>query len=117
MLKKILCSKWLFCYFVVIDILLFLGFSYDELHWYLVNPANNPDWAVGQGIWIVIETFVAMILGFILPYIIYFALLSRALASKPINFTYLIFITVVFVIVKLVILFFLVFFNYFVRYL
>lgn len=117
MLQKILYSKWLFCYFVVMDILLFLGFSYQELYWHLVNPSNNPDWAVNKGISIIIETFVAMIIGFILPYIIYFALLNRELVNKVIHFSYIIFITVVFVMIKVVILFFLIFFNYFVRYL
>lgn len=114
---KFLSSFWGILSFILIDIVLFLGFSYDELHWYLVNPEGIADWAIQQGISVIVGTFIAMMIGFILPYLVYFSLLNRELTVKETSLSNVIFMTVIFIVVKLVILSVLTFFNYVVRYL
>ena len=58
---KFLSSTWGVLLCIALDILVFFALSYNELHWHIINPANNPNWAIErEGIGDIASTFVLM---------------------------------------------------------
>ncbi|UXZ04239.1 hypothetical protein [Moraxella nasicaprae] len=115
-LAKFLCSFWGVCLFITLDVLLFWGLSYDTIEWYF-GDSHLPDWVVQKGIAVITETFIAMLIGFIVLYLLYFSLLSYQIDHQKAKSSSVIIMTVVFMVVKVAMLCTLAFFSYFVRYL
>ena len=114
---KFLSSTWGVLLYIALDILVFFALSYNKLHWYIVNPANIPNWAVERGIGNLVSTFVFMMMAYSVPYLLYFPLLSRQMDKQTPNISLMAVMSFVFVFVKLVMAVAITFFSYIVPYL